>query len=514
MGAPFVLSDWQLEFYANHYRVRPDAVAGQRAPAFVYRRSQIVLPQKAGKAPLTASQICLEGVGPALFAGWAKKGDVWDCRQYGCSCGWYYEYEPDEPMGRPWPTPLIQITAYSEEQTDNIYDALRPMIELGPLRRQIPKTGEQFIRLPNRGRIDVVTSSHRSRLGQRLTFGPQDETGIWTKQSGMVKVAETQRRGLAGMGGRAVETTNAWDPNENSVAQRTAEAGEPDIYRLHPLPPANLSYGNKRERAKIHRHVYKGSPWVDLDAIESEAAELVKHDPAQAERFFGNRPTAGAGTAFDVERWSELADPKAVVADKTLIAIGVDGARFDDAFAIVATVVETGHQFPIGIWGKPDDEREDYEHPFDEIDDAMSAAFDRFEVWRAYCDPPKIDSLIDRWQGRWGDKRVVHWYTNRHKQMAYAVRAFTEALGAGELSHDGDTTYAKHIANAYTQKVNVRDDRGRQMWIIAKERPNSPRKMDAAVAGVLSWEARGDAIADGALESQASVYGERGVVTL
>jgi hypothetical protein len=36
-------------------------------------------------------------------------------------------------MGMPWPTPLIQITAFSEEQTDNIYDALRPMIDDGPL---------------------------------------------------------------------------------------------------------------------------------------------------------------------------------------------------------------------------------------------------------------------------------------------------------------------------------------------------------------------------------------------
>jgi hypothetical protein len=36
-------------------------------------------------------------------------------------------------MGMAWSTPLIQLTAASEEQTENIYDALRPMIELGPL---------------------------------------------------------------------------------------------------------------------------------------------------------------------------------------------------------------------------------------------------------------------------------------------------------------------------------------------------------------------------------------------
>src|SRR4051812_19242616 len=144
------------------------------------------------------------------------------------------------------------------------------MIEHGPLHDVIRKTGEEFIRLPGGGRIDTVTSSHQSRLGQRVTFVPQDETGIWTESNKMVKVAETQRRGLAGMGGRAVETTNGWDPAESSVAQRTSESQAADIFRFHPQAPAGLSYRNKAERRKIHRHVYSGSWWVDLDSIEAE----------------------------------------------------------------------------------------------------------------------------------------------------------------------------------------------------------------------------------------------------
>lgn len=302
-GEPFILSGWQAWDTLNHYRVKPNAQRGQLAPAFHFRRSQTVRPQKTGKGPFTASTICLEGVGPALFAGWAEGGEVYDCRDYGCGCGFVYEYEPGEAMGMPWPTPLIQITATSNEQTDNIYDALRPMIELGPLAELIPKTGEEFIRLPGQGRIDTVTSSAKSRLGARVTFVPQDETGIWTASAGMVRVAETQRRGLAGMGGRAWETTNAWDPAEQSVAQRTFESRAADIFRDFPQAPANLSFGNKQERRRILRHVYAGSPWVDLDAIEAEAAELMETDPAQAERFFGNRLVQGLGAWLPDGLW-------------------------------------------------------------------------------------------------------------------------------------------------------------------------------------------------------------------
>jgi hypothetical protein len=43
------------------------------------------------------------------------------------------------------------------------------------------------------------------------------------------------------------------------------------------------------------------------------------------------------------------------------------------------------------------------------------------------------------------------------------------------------------------------------MHTISKDRPDSPRKMDLAMAGTLSWEARGDAIAAGATSTPVSV---------
>lgn len=511
-GDPFVPVDWQAWCLLNHYRVKPDVQWNPRSPvlgpAFHFRRSQIVMPQKSGKSPLVAAQTCLEGVGPALFAGWAEGGETWDCRDHGCGCGWVYEYDPGEPMGMRWPTPLIQITAYSEEQTDNIYDALRPMIDDGPLTELIPKTGEEMIRLPGGGRIDVVTSSHRSRLGQRVTFVPQDQTESWTAEHGMIKVAETQRRGLAGMGGRAVETPNAWDPAENSVAQRTATSKAPDIFKFHRLPPAKLRYGLKKERDRIHQIVYRGCWWVDLAGIEAEARELLEFDPAQAERYFGNRPTPGAGAAFDIERWRELADAKVVVADKSVVTIGVDGARYDDALAVVVTDVVSGHQWPTGIWEVPPNASDDYEHPFEDVDREMQALFERFEVWRVYIDPGShtgnISTLMERWQGRWGDKRIIEWLTYRERPIAFAVRNFTVAVNAGDLSHDGNSTFATHIGNARRKKLKVMDDDGRQMWTIQKDRPGSPNKIDAAMAAVLSWEARGDAIAAGTTKKKSN----------
>jgi hypothetical protein len=301
-GDDFVMYEWQLKCTVRHYRVKPDAVLGQLAPAFHYRRSQVVAPQKTGKGPWSASIICAEAVGPVVFAGWATGGEVYRCEDFGCGCGWEREYAPGEPMGRPWPTPLIQLLATSEDQTDNVYRPFQAMVKLGPLAEQM-RVGEQFTRIGEEGRVDVVTSSALARLGNPITAALQDETGTYSQRNGLIRVAETQRRGLAGMGGRAIETTNAWDPAEDSVAQRTAESSRPDIFRFHRLPLANLSYRDKRERRKIHAYVYEGSDHVDLDAIEAEAAELLERDPEQAERFFGNRLVQGSGAWLDTELW-------------------------------------------------------------------------------------------------------------------------------------------------------------------------------------------------------------------
>lgn len=509
-GQPFRLSDGQLAFHANHYRLKPDIEfrpkRPQRASAFHFRRSQLVRAQKWGKNPYIAFVICVEAVGPALFAGWADGGEVWDCRDHGCDCGWVHEYEPGDPMGMPWPTPLIQITALSEDSTSNTYDALKPMITKGPLAGVVPKVGEEFIRLPNGGRIDIVTASANARLGQRVTFVPQDETGLWLPTNGMHKVAQTQRRGLAGMGGRSIETTNAWDPAELSIAKQTFETKVDDVNRDFREPPAGLDYRKKSDRRKIHEFNYAESPWVDLDDIEREAAELLETDPVQAERFFGNRVKAAGDRYFDIERWRDLTDATVVVPAKNLVTVGVDGARFDDALAIIVTDVVSGHQWPfpvpgadrVSIWTRPPDADDSYEHPADEADAVMLAIFDRFDVWRAYVDPQWIDHLYDRWSGRWGDK-VVAWITHRPKPMAYALRAYRQAQTAGDLSHDGDGTFAAHIGAARRRlAVGTYDEDRRPMYTISKSSPGSPNKIDAAMAGCLSWEARGDAIAAGA----------------
>ena len=497
-GEPFMLGDEQLLFTANHYTVRDDAEVGQKSTAFVFRRSQLVRAQKWGKSPLICAFVCAEGVGPVLFAGWARGGELYDCRDWGCGCGWVYEYEPGEPMGRPWATPLIQITATSEDQTDNTYDALRPMIELGPLSDLIPKTGEEFIRLPNNGRIDVVTSKATSRLGQRVTFVPQDETGLWVASNGGHNLAKKQRQGLAGMSGRAIETTNAWDPAEDSVAQRTFASKAKDINKDFRQPPAELDFRKKPERRKIFAFNYAGAPWVDIAAIEGQAFEMLERDPADAERFFGNRIVPGSGRWMESNRWAAKACRRDVP-DGTKVVLGFDGSHNDDYTGIRLETLDFYQFTPTYGAAKRDTQwrPQDWDGriPKDEVRAAVDELCARFDVVRAYCDPKFWETEIDEWAAKHGDKVFVKWPTNQITRMWPALERFRTDVydPTSSLSHDDDPAVAEHIANAVIRSRGIEPTTEQKKYILGKA--SEHQKFDFAMSSVLAHEAACDAVA-------------------
>ena len=480
MGEPFVLSDEQARFVLQHYRLQPDAVADPKRPssAFTYRRSMLVRPQKWGKGPLTAALICFESIGPALFDGWDADG---------------------EPVGRPWPTPWVQIAASSEDQTANVYRALLPMIHEGPLADIITDTGLSRINLPGGGFIEPVTAEGRSRLGQRITFAVHDEPHSWTKSNGGWTLADTQRRNLAGMGGRSVATTNAWNPAEQSDAQRTFEAGAADVFIDYPAPPTG-SFRNKRERAKVLRFVYGDSAadaggWVDLDRIAAEVDELAAlGDLAQAERFYGNRVVATTDAYFDADAWQNCAQALDVP-DGAAIALGFDGSMYDDWTAIRARMVTDDGvmhaftpKFADGaptVWNPADFRGE---VPRAEVQAAVAELFDRYRVLRMYCDPELWQSEIDAWAARYGEKVVMQWPTYRTRQMSAALERLRTDIATGALTHDDDVTAFTHLRNAR---------RVRRAGGVVIGKPNEHQKIDVIMADALAHEAACDARAAG-----------------
>jgi hypothetical protein len=515
-GQPFRQADWQFWCTANHYRVReglvfvPPAQADDEHQvllnqAFVYRRSLVVAPQKTGKGPWSAAVTAVEACGPSVFAGYAEEGEFYSCEEQRCGCGWTYRYLPGEAKGMRHPSPLIQLTANSEDQVANVYGPLKGMIRLGPL-RDLLLVREGFIRITGLSddeeldRIDVVTSSARARLGNPITFAVQDEAGLYTVTNKMIEVADTQRRGAAGMGGRTLATTNMWDPSADSYAQRAFESPRPDIFRFYRDPDLVLKgkdgkalrYELKRDRRKIHEYVYAGSSWVDLDSIEAEAADLLVNDPAQAERFFGNRGVYGKGQWLEIDAWRARAVPREVP-DGTPIVLSFDGSDSDDWTAIRAETAD-GYQFTptFGPDKKPtiwDPSQHKGQVPRLEVAAAVEELFGRYTVVLFYCDPPDWKSEIDAWAAKFGERVVVRWATYRTVPMHAAAQGLHVDVTKQDatFTHDGCPITHIHVRNAR------KSPRPGQRYVLAK--PSQTQKIDSCVTSILCHEAAGDATA-------------------
>lgn len=487
-GQPFVLTDEQYRFVLWHYRLRVDATVDRYRPSsvFAFRRSMLVRPQKWGKGPLSAALICAEAEGPVLFDGWDGQG---------------------EPVGRSWDTPWIQVAATSEDQTDNVWRALLPMITEGPLAEAIPDTGETRINLRGGGFVEPVTASGTSRLGQRLTFAVHDEPHSWTERNGGWRLADTQRRNLAGMGGRSIGTTNAWDPAEMSDAQRTFEAHLADVHVDFPASPAG-SLRNKRERRRVLKAAYGDSHWVDLSRIEAEVDELIaKNDLAQAERFFANRIVALGDRYFDADAWQAIEDGSLPVPDGAMIAVGFDGSQNDDWTAIRARWIRPNgllHAFtPRFDDGKPmfwDPVAEGGEVPVHEVHAAVEQLFGQYQVLRLYADPPFWQTQVDEWASRW-PQQVIRWETYRTRQMAAALERLRTDVGTRRLTQDGCPHMLDHLRHARS----VRRPGG---VVIGK--PSPGLKIDIAMADALAHEAACDAVTAGETTPKRTYSGKAG----
>lgn len=477
-GSPLHLTDEQLAFIVRLYRL--DSKTGRRRD---YRRACLVRPKGWGKSPFLAAVALAELAGPVVPDGFDADG---------------------EPVGRPRATPWIQVASVSEDSTDNTWSSLYQMAQDGSIADHVPgfDVGITRIFLPGGGRCEPVASASGSREGQRITFSVMDETHLWIPSNGGVKLAATLRRNLAKMGGVSVETTNAPFLGEQSVAEATIEAcrrgGVPArgvLFDHREAPETDLA--DTAALRKALRGVYGDASWIDIERLIEEIADP-DTDPDDARRFYLNQVRAAADRAFDREKWKLLARDDGPPPKRTPIVLGFDGSRFDDATALVGTVIATGYQFVLGLWEKPAGPAgEDWEVPSDEVDAAVRDAFEHYKVWRLYADPPYWESNVAAWAGRYGRERVIEWWTHRDRQVAYALAAYRLAMTTDELAHDGDPAMARHIGNAVRRKSRARDEDGKPMWTIGKPARQSPYKIDAAMAGCLSWEARRDAVAAG-----------------
>jgi phage terminase large subunit-like protein len=159
--------------------------------------------------------------------------------------------------------------------------------------------------------------------------------------------------------------------------------------------------------------------------------------------------------------------------------LAFDGSYRRDATALVAVTLD-GFVSPLAVWERPDRAAPDWKVPRSEVDDAITAAMERFDVAELAVDPPGWAAEIDGWRELYGDV-VVEFPTNQRGRMAPACDRFVTGVLEGGLTHDGSAVLARHVGHCAAKDTPF----GR---VVTKEHPDSPRKIDAAVAAVVGFD--------------------------
>ncbi len=513
LGEPVNLNDEQSGWIYRMYEVYPETTE-RRTKSVIVKDAN----PNAGKRRFQRCALSLrKGSSKTEFAAWLAAAELHEDGPVRCA-GFTTSRGVRVPVSRGVTDPYIPMISYTEEQTEELaYGALRRILEKSSIGSDFDIGLERIMRLTGDGKAEAVSASPNARDGARTTFQHADETHRFTldslKRAWTVMLANLSKRPIADPW--ALETTTAPEPGMQSVAESTMLraqelAGTPEgarskLFFFH--REASAQHDLETEDGLRAAIVQASGPyiakWTAVDSI-AEQFRSPDADLSYLERVWLNRPVQASGVAFNVPQWRALARPDHFVLPGAAVCLGFDGSRYDDATALVATEVGSGHQWPLGIWmhdGTPN-----WQAPVDEVDGAVRDAFERLTVLRMYCDPPKWESWVAEWAGRYGKTHVLEWWTNRRKQMAYAIRSFEGALKAGEITNSGDAVLTSHLANARRLYTNLIDEQGGRLWILRKERPDSPMKIDGAVAAVLSWEARNDAIQAGEVPNTAGSW--------
>ena len=518
VGVPVQLTDEYTGFVVDCYALDSD---GRR----MYDSAFLSRPKGCDKSGLASDLSLLEAFGPCRFDGWAEGGETYEF------LGQVYTYAPGEPMGRPVTSPMVRIMATEEEQAGNVYAAIYYNLtdERAPLFRYAQAYGlvvnKKGVAIPSGGEVRPSTSGSASKDGGIETFAVFDETHLYvTPQLRSMHQTVTDNLGKRADGAEPwyIETTTMYEPGEESVAESTyeyADAIEEGRARKQRLlfdhRYATITDDDFRDEEKLaaaFREAYGDSlQWNPVQMLVARA-----YDPrrpiSRTRRYRLNAVVAAQNAWVSPEDWTPrgrraIRALRAKLGGEDLftrpwkgdtITLGFDGSLTNDATALIAVRVRDRHVFPLHIQEVPDGpEAENWEVDQEAVDAAVAKAFEKFNVVGFYGDPPYWQDWVRAWAKEYGEQLVVKagpkneiaWWTKRDAQMSDALELLHTAIASGTMSHDDDTRLGRAMTRHF---MNARKWSRRGGTVIGKEKKNSPRKIDAAVAAALAFQAAAD----------------------
>lgn len=507
---PFVPTQEQLDFLVELYEIDPQTCKRVKSRAVLSR------PRGWGKSPFLAAICCVEAMGPVLCDGWDADG---------------------QPVGIPWArrrTPLVQVTATTDDQTANTWTPLLEMLRGSDAEDEYGVEAMDSFVTMRRGKIEKRTSSATSVKGARAVMAVLDQTETWLPGNGGPKLAKTLRNNATKLGGVTIETPNAYTIGERSVAETTARFAElvaegkvkPEAARRllysHREAPLNTDISNRESLIEGLRIAYgdaSGDPrgclihepactpgWVDVERTADDFWEP-DNDPAEMCADFLNQINSASDAWVTMPELRAIEDSDKTISSHEPITLGFDGSEgrkigIADATVLIGYSITQKHLFKVGIWSQPDGPKgEGWQPPRLEIEQKIRETFERFNVVGFYADPSAGWAQdVKMWEARYSKRLKAKISANEpirypQRNVTATCENFAQLLSAIRqemVTYDGDPTMTAHFLNA-------RKSPRQAGYVLVKPADDQDySKIDATWGAMFAYKAGLDAVGKGA----------------
>lgn len=384
-----------------------------------------------------------------------------------------------------WPllrqSPNVPVGAASYEQARLCFGAAAVMVKEGELDPWC-EVFENRIQLVDRpGRLYRIAAEAGTQDGSLPTAFVADEVHEWTGRKRRVHtvVGNSLRKRASGL---EINISTAGDPDTSDLLFELYEYGrkvnsgeidDPSFLFIWQAASDGFDLSDPDELLAATTEAYRLAPWIDPERIAGRYSQIPSHE---FERYHLNRWVTAGRSWLPPGVWDGLTAAGRDVPDGTPIVMGFDGSYSGDSTALWGCTLD-GHLFKVGVWERPPNAK-DWRVPRNEVDARVDEAFQTWDVLELACDPSRWTLFLDEWVDRYGDDRVLE-YPQARPKMAPATAKFYDAAVNELLTHDGDASLARHVANA-----TIKEFPGG--YVLQKDHPD--RKIDAAIAAVIAYD--------------------------
>ncbi|UXA12059.1 terminase large subunit [Mycobacterium sp. SMC-8] len=372
------------------------------------------------------------------------------------------------------PSAEVLVVASDQRQANITLKYARRMVELNPVLAERVQVYQDRLYLPeNDASLLLLPAEPGALHGHDPSLMLVDELHVVTEE---VWEAVTSVSGKRPESLTLAISTPA--DSADSVMWRLVEHGrsgtDASFYFREFAAPDGCAVDDREAWRAANPALADPEPFLSEDGLESVLKTI--REPVFRQLRLGQWIT-GVNAWLPFGAWADCKKPR-IVKPNERVVFAFDGSASGDSTALVGCTLD-GYIWLQGIWENPGDRG--WRVPREEVSFAVDLAFRDFNVVELACDPWGWQSEIEQWAQKHGETKVLEWNTAAAQRMGPGTDRLYQAVMTKAVTHDGNPDLAAHIEHCVAKRTPMGD-------LVSKDKKNSPRKIDAAVAAIVAYD--------------------------